>query len=145
MLCKSEHVIIMFPGPLASRPPFHCPPDSPSPPHHALAKSMHCRSTCSLAGYRVVAMTTHPNSRPLTRAFPYTSGQEGVRRPWDPQQGRKWGDPIHSCWHLPWPETTQMLSESGDSVTGVSAFSSQQHEGKVVWEASVVTSPNSFY
>lgn len=104
---------------------------------------MHCRSPFSLALSQVVAMTTHLNSRHLTRAFPYTSGQEAVWRPWDPREGRKWGNPIPS-WE-PSPPLVRLLSCSGKA--GTLSLEFPLFHPSSLWEkqdASVVISPKFF-
>lgn len=87
-------------------------------------------------------MTTHPMSRHLTRAFLYTSGQEGVWETLRPTAG----DEVRSfhpqlitsllaIGHL------QLLSETVDAIAGVSAFSSKEHMGTLAWDVSMVTQP----
>ena len=78
----------MSPGPTASRLLFQM-----SSWAHLFLPILLQLSQCttgagfSLAWSQVVAMTTHPNSRNLTRAFPYTPGQEGVRE----TEAHSWG------------------------------------------------------
>lgn len=76
-LCNSEHLRIMFPGPPASKPLFHMSSWLTVPSPVLQLSQRHERALSPSPWTQVVAMTTYPKSRHLTRAFPVHLRAEG--------------------------------------------------------------------